>query len=48
MGKASALDPLRVTVVSPSKDLNNHVLAVSFATTEKQAPYVPVAGFVHV
>lgn len=49
IGKTSALDPLRVTPVTPTAgSLINHVLAVSFATTEKAIPHVNVAGFVHV
>lgn len=48
IGKTSALDPLRVTVVNPSNSLLNHVLGVSFATSDKQVSHVNVAGFVHV
>jgi len=48
IGRSSALDALRTTVVLPSKALVNHVLAVSYATSEKQVPHVNVAGFVHV
>lgn len=48
IGKASALDPLRTATVPPTPALVNQVLAVSFAATEKQVPFVNVAGFVHV
>lgn len=49
IGKASALDPLRTAVVPPSPALlANQLLAVSYATSEKQVPHVSVAGFVHV
>ena len=48
IGKASALDPLRLTTVAPTERLLNQVLGVSFATTDKQVPHVNVAGFVHV
>lgn len=49
IGKSSALDPLRTTVVYPSEAvLLNQLLAVSYATSEKQVPHVNVAGFVHV
>jgi len=48
IGKASALDPLRVTVVPVSERLVNQILAVSFAATDKQVPHVNCAGFVHV
>lgn len=48
IGKTSALDPLRTTIVVPTLSLLNAVLGVSFATNEKQVPYVNVAGFVHV
>lgn len=48
IGKASALDPLRVTQLPPAPSLVQNILAVSFATAEKQVPHVPVAGFVHV
>lgn len=48
VGRASVLDPLRLTPVQPSVALANHVLGVSFAATDKQVPHVNVAGFVHV
>jgi polyribonucleotide 5'-hydroxyl-kinase len=48
VGKASALDPLRVTPVAPSPALLHAVLGVSFAAVDKQVPHVNVAGFVHV
>jgi polyribonucleotide 5'-hydroxyl-kinase len=49
IGKASALDPLRTAVVAPAPALlTNQLLAVSYATSEKQVPHVNVAGFVHV
>lgn len=48
IGKSSALDPLRTVIMTPTVDLVNHVLAVSFAASEKQVPHVNVAGFVHV
>ena len=48
VGKATALDPLRTTVVTPTVALTNQLLAVSFASSEKQVPFVNVAGFVHV
>jgi len=48
IGKTSALDPLRTTIVIPTVSLLNMVLGVSFATNEKQIPYVNIAGFVHV
>jgi polyribonucleotide 5'-hydroxyl-kinase len=48
VGRASVLDPLRITPVVPSVALVNHVLGVSFATSDKQVPHVNVAGFVHV
>jgi len=49
IGKSSALDPLRTSVLQPSAlQLANHILGVSFATSEKQVPHVNVAGFVHV
>jgi polyribonucleotide 5'-hydroxyl-kinase len=48
IGRSSTLDPLRVTVVAPTRDLLNHVLAVSFAASEAAVPHVNVAGFVHV
>jgi polyribonucleotide 5'-hydroxyl-kinase len=49
IGRASALDPLRVTPVAPTATaLLNQVLGVSFAATDKAVPHVNVAGFVHV
>lgn len=48
IGKSSALDPLRTTLVLPTPSLLNHILAVSYATSEKQVPHVNVAGYVHV
>ena len=48
IGKASALDPLRLTVVTPNERILNQVLGVSYAHTDKQIPHVNVAGFVHV
>ena len=48
IGKASALDPLRITIVPPTERVINQLLAVSYATTDKQIPHVNVAGFVHV
>jgi polyribonucleotide 5'-hydroxyl-kinase len=47
IGKASALDPLRTSAapMAPST-LMNQVLAVTFATSEKQVPHAHVAGFV--
>lgn len=49
IGKSTALDPLRTQVVTPSPgQLNNHLLGVSFATSEKQVPHVNCAGFLHV
>lgn len=48
IGRSSTLDPLRVTTVSPTSALLNHVLAVSFATSEAAVPHINVAGFVHV
>jgi polyribonucleotide 5'-hydroxyl-kinase len=49
IGRASVLDPLRTTVVFPSEaTLLRKLLAVSYATAEKQVPHVNVAGFVHV
>ena len=48
IGRASTLDPLRVTAVVPGPALLNHVLAVSFAGSEAAVPHTNVAGFVHV
>jgi polyribonucleotide 5'-hydroxyl-kinase len=48
VGRTSTLTPLRTQVVNPTAALVNHVLAVSFAASEAQAPHVNVAGFVHV
>jgi polyribonucleotide 5'-hydroxyl-kinase len=48
IGRSSTLDPLRVTVIAPTSALLNHVLAVSYATSEVAVPHVNVAGFVHV
>ena len=47
IGKASTLDPLRVTTVAPSTLLLHTLAAVSFASSEKQVQHVNVAGFVH-
>jgi len=48
VGKSTSLDPLRVTTVAPTPTLVHALLAVSFATGDKQVPHVNVAGFVHV
>jgi polyribonucleotide 5'-hydroxyl-kinase len=49
LGKTSALDPLRLTVVTPTPTaLLHQLLGVSFAATDKQVPHVNCAGFVHV
>ena len=48
IGKQSVIDPLKVTPVPINERLVNQVLAVSFATTDKQVPHVNTAGFVHV
>ena len=44
IGRVSTLLPLRTQAVVPTASLVNHVLAVSFATTEAQVPHVNVAG----
>ncbi len=48
VGKASALDPLRVTPIAVGRGLLNSILAISMATSDKQTPHACVAGFVHV
>lgn len=48
IGRSSALNPMRVSVVSPSASLRNLILGVSFATEMNQVPHVNVAGFLHV
>ena len=48
VGRASMLDPVRASEMPFTKDLESHVLAVSFATTVGDVANTNVAGFVHV